>query len=236
MRRILLGIRVADLPLEIDAGLHAVNGSGDLSELLVGRAQIPGGVRLSSPVSDLAGDFEPLLVELDRLPGLAEVGVGGAQVAEGVAFASPVAQLSAYGEIPGRAGRSLAGPRRGRRRRCPDCRGRCLRRADLRSRGRWPGTVRSIRSPGEFHRERRRRSPGRRGARLRAFDLPVFSLRRDRPPPKRSAREGTGATSGDERRHGGIGWRLGRRPWRLRLVPRPRLGRRGCGPSPDRRE
>ncbi|MCS6911580.1 MAG: hypothetical protein NZM11_13575, partial [Anaerolineales bacterium] len=61
----------------------------------VGVAEIAERSPFAAPVADLAGDDQPLLVELNRLARLAQGGVGVAEIAERSPFAAPVADLAA---------------------------------------------------------------------------------------------------------------------------------------------
>ena len=110
---------------------------GVVEAVQVGAAEVAQVVALASPVSDLAGDGQRLVVVLDGLVVLPEVAVGAAEVAQVGALALPVSDLAGDGQrlvvvldglvvLPEVLVGVAEGP------------GGCPRLAGLRSRGRWP--------------------------------------------------------------------------------------------------
>ena len=86
------------LPLEFDKYFHQIYSSLEVSCFLIIEAQVPAGNRLTTSVSDLAGDLQGLLEVIDCLDGLAQVGVGKPKVAQVGSFPSLVSNLAVYGQ------------------------------------------------------------------------------------------------------------------------------------------
>src|SRR4051812_12107863 len=90
---------MADLLLEADTDFHKGDGFRQAVKLNKLKSEIPAGACLSSAVTDLLGDSEPLLVVFDRALRLSEGGVRQPQVAEGGTLAAAVTDFLGDGQV-----------------------------------------------------------------------------------------------------------------------------------------